>query len=136
MSPVTSPMTDFERNARLVLEESVSRVDARTRSRLNQARQAAVEAAAARHRPGWRSFALMPAAGAATAALLLGVLLWYQGSAVLEPLQLEGRAPAVEDIDLLADAEGLDLVEGWDGPGPGFYEWAADQNDANVQSAG
>jgi hypothetical protein len=47
---------------------------------------------------------------------------------------VEGRAPAVEDLDLLADAEGLDLVEGWDGPG--FYEWAADQTDGNVQSDG
>ena len=101
MSPVTSPVTDFERNARLVLEESASRVDARTRSRLNQARQLAVEAVGVRHRPWWRS-----------------------------------STAAVEDIDLLADAEALDLVEGWDGPGPGFYEWAADETDANVQSTG
>ena len=136
MSPVTSPVTDFERNARLVLEESVSRVDARTRSRLNQARQLAVEAVGTQHRPWWRSSTFMPAAGAATAALLLGVMLWHRESAVLEPPQFEARTPAVEDIDLLADAEALDLVEGWDGPGPGFYEWAADQNDANVQSAG
>jgi hypothetical protein len=130
-----SPVTDFERNARRVLEESVARIDARTRSRLNQARQLAVEAAAARHRPWWRSFAFMPAAGAATAALLLAVMLWQREPIVGEP-PLEGRTPAVEDIDLLADAEGLDLVEGWDGPGPGFYEWAADQTDANVQSSG
>jgi anti-sigma-K factor RskA len=134
MSPVTTPLTDFERNARIVLEESVSRIDARARSRLNQARQLALEAAGARHRPWWRSLALMPAAGAATAALLLAVMLWHREPAVLEPAVLEGRAPAVEDIDLLADAEGLDLVEEWDGPG--FYEWAANQTDANVQSDG
>ena len=136
MSPVNSPVTDFERNARLVLEESLSRVDARTRSRLNRARQLAVEAADARSQPWWRSFTLMPAAGAVTAALLLGVMLWHREPAVREPPLLEGRAPAVEDIDLLADAEALDLVEGWDGPGPGFYEWAADQTDAGVQSSG
>jgi hypothetical protein len=133
MSLVTPPVTDFERNARVVLEESVSRLDARTRSRLNQARQLAVEAAA-RHRPWWRSLALMPAAGAATAALLLAVMLWHREPAALEPPGLEVRTTAVEDLDLLADAEGLDLVEGWDGPG--FYEWAADQNDANGQSDG
>jgi hypothetical protein len=131
-----SPVTDFERNARRVLEESVSRIDARTRSRLSQARQQAVAAAAARHRPWWRSYAFMPAAGAATAALLLAVMVWQREPAVREAPLLEGRAPAVEDLDLLADAEGLDLVEGWDGPGPGFYEWAADQTDANVQSSG
>jgi hypothetical protein len=135
MSPVSSSATDFERNARLILEESVSRIDARTRSRLNQARQAAVEAAGARQRPWWRSVSFMPAAGAVTAALL-AVMLWHREPAVHEPPLLEGRAPAVEDIDLLADTEGLDLVEGWDGPGPGFYEWAAEQTDANVQSTG
>ena len=136
MSPVTPPVTDFERNARRVLEESVARIDARTRSRLNQARQSAVEAAAPRYRPWWRTFAFMPAAGAATAAVLLAGMLWHREPTVLEPPQIEGRTPSVEDIDLLADAEGLDIVEGWDGPGPGFYEWAADQTDGNAPSAG
>jgi cytochrome c-type biogenesis protein CcmH/NrfG len=130
MSPVSPPPTEFERNARAVLEESVSRIDARTRSRLNQARQAAVELAGARYRPRWRSFTLMPAAGVAAAALL-ALMIWQREPSLHEPL-LEVHAPAVEDIDLLADAEGLDLVEGWDSPG--FYEWAADQTDANLQS--
>src|SRR5437762_4752233 len=48
MSPVNEPLTEFERNARVVLEQSLSRIDGRTRSRLNQARQAALEAAGAR----------------------------------------------------------------------------------------
>ena len=133
MSPVTPPVTDFERNARVVLEDSVSRLDARTRSRLNQARQLAVEAAGARHRPWWRSFAIMPAAGAVTAALLVTVMLWHREPMVRESPLLEGRVTAVEDMDLLADAEGLDLIEGWDGP---FYEWAADETDTSVQSDG
>ena len=133
MSPVTPPVTDFERNARVVLEDSVSRLDARTRSRLNQARQLAVEAAAARHRPWWRSLALMPAAGAATAALLLAVMLWHREPSAFEPPVLEGQRSAVEDLDLLADADSLDLMEGWDGS---FYEWAADQTDGGGQSAG
>jgi cytochrome c-type biogenesis protein CcmH/NrfG len=132
MSPVTSPPTEFERNARAVLEESVTRIDARTRSRLNQARQLALEAVSAPHRPWWRSFALMPA-GAVAAALLLAVMLWQREPTVHQPPLLEGRVTAVEDMDLLADADGLDLIEGWDGP---FYEWAADQSDTNVQSDG
>ena len=133
MNPVTEPLTEFERNARAVLEESTSRIDGRTRSRLNQARQLAVEAAGARHRPWWRSFAIMPAAGAVTAALLVTVMLWHREPMVRESPLLEGRVTAVEDMDLLADAEGLDLIEGWDGP---FYEWAADETDTNVQSDG
>ena len=133
MNPVTEPLTEFERNARAVLEESTSRIDGRTRSRLNQARQLAVEAAGARHRPWWRSFAIMPAAGAVTAALLVTVMLWHREPMVRESPLLEGRVTAVEDMDLLADAEGLDLIEGWDGP---FYEWAADETDTSVQSDG
>ena len=133
MSPVTTPLTEFERNARAVLEEGIARIDGRTRSRLNQARQLAVEAAGARHRPWWRSFAIMPAAGAVTAAWLVTVMLWHREPMVRESPLLEGRVTAVEDMDLLADAEGLDLIEGWDGP---FYEWAADETDTNVQSDG
>ncbi len=133
MSLVTPPLTEFERNARAVLEESVARIDGRTRSRLNQARQLALEAAGTRHRRWWRSLALMPAAGAVAGALLLAVMLWHREPAVREPPLIEGRVATVEDMDLLADAEGLDLMEGWDGP---FYEWAADQTDASVQSDG
>jgi len=131
MSRVTEPLTDFERNARSVLEESVARIDARTRSRLNQARQAALEAAAPRPR-GWRS-TFMPAAGAAVAATLVGLMLWHHEPRVERPL-FDGRAPAAEDVDLLADSallsdsDALDLMEGWDG---NFYEWAAAQTDGN-----
>jgi hypothetical protein len=39
-----------------------------------------------------------------------------------------GRTAAVEDMDLLADAEALDLIEGWDGS---FYEWAVAQSDTS-----
>lgn len=132
MSPLNEALTDFERNARLVLEESVTRIDARTRSRLNQARHAAL-AAAARARPRWwRSFTLMPAAGAAAAALLVGFVLW-QHQPAHELTTADARATPVEDIDLLADGEGLDLMEGWDGS---FYEWAAAQNDGNGESEG
>jgi hypothetical protein len=132
MSPVTEPLTEFERNARAVLAESTSRIDGRTRSRLNQARQRALAAVEVRQRPWWRSYTLMPAAGAA-AALLVGVMLWHREPAAFEPPVLEGQRSAVEDMDLLADADALELMEGWDGS---FYEWAADQTDGGVQSAG
>jgi len=99
MSPVTSPLTDFERNARAVLEESVARIDARTRSRLNQARQLAVDSAGPRRPRWWRTFALMPA-GAVAAALVLAVLLWHRGPAGHESPLLEGRITGVEEPDL------------------------------------
>jgi hypothetical protein len=132
MSQVNETVTDFERNARVVLERSVERIDARTRSRLNQARHAALAAAGAPRRTWWRSFTLMPAAGAVVAAALVAVVLWHREPSVTESQFIEGRAPAVEDLDLLADAEALDLMEEWDGS---FYEWAADQTDVNGESS-
>ena len=133
MNRPNDALTEFERNARMVLEASVARIDARTRSRLNQARQAALEAAAAHRRPRWwSSFTLMPAAGAAAAALLVAVVLWHHQPASELP-GLDARATPVEDMDLLADGEGLDLMEGWDGS---FYEWAAAQTDGNGESEG
>jgi hypothetical protein len=131
MSPVDEPLTDFERNARVVLERSVARIGGRTRSRLNQARHAALEAAARPRRAWWRSYSLMPAAGAAAATLLV-VVLWHREPSGEPPL-LEARAGAVEDMDLLADSEALELMDNWDGP---FYEWAVTQSDANGETEG
>jgi len=134
MSPMKETVTDFERNARVVLTASLTRIDARTRSRLNRARQTALEAAAARRRrPWWRGPALMPAAGAVAAALLVSMLLWHRQPSAVELPLLEGHNASLEDVDLLADGEALDLMEGWDGP---FYEWAAAQTDANGESDG
>jgi hypothetical protein len=129
MSPPDASLTPFERSARALLEESVSRIDGRTRSRLNQARHAAVEAVGARRRSLWRGLTLMPAAGV-VAALLIGVVLWQREPAGELPV-LEGQHSAMEDMDLLADAEALELLDGWDGP---FYEWAESQNEANGAS--
>ncbi len=125
MSAQGEQLTDFERRARVALEESVTRIDGRVRSRLNQARQAAVEAAESHRRPLFsRLFTLVPTASAAAAALLVAIFLVHRG-----PQTEVVRTPpaAVEDLDLLADSDGLDLVEeGGDGSGS-FYEWAADQ---------
>jgi hypothetical protein len=140
MSPVDETVTEFERNVRAVLERSISRVDGRTRSRLNQARQAALAAAAKRQRrPLWlRGATLMPATGAAALALLLAVALWPGGQGHRAPATIEMPVPdsqgaSVEDMDLLADSEALDLLDGWDGP---FYEWAASETDASGESDG
>lgn len=129
MSAQGEQLTDFERRSRLVLEESVLRIDGRVRSRLNQARQAAVEAASAKRRPMfWRLFTLVPTAGAVAAALLVTMVLWHRAP--------DGEPPVVvadthlADLDLVADSEAMDLVQDGDGSGS-FYEWAADQSEAN-----
>jgi hypothetical protein len=124
--PAEEMASEFERRARVVLEDSVTRIDGRIRSRLNQARHAAI-AEASRGRPGfWRRFALMPAAGAVAATVLVAFVLWphsHRGESLLG----EGHA-SVDDLDLLADGDALDLVsEGSDGA---FYEWAVEQTES------
>jgi negative regulator of sigma E activity len=126
MSAQGEQLTDFERRARVALEESVLRIDGRVRSRLNQARQAAVEATVSRRRPLFsRFFTLVPTASAAAAALLVAVFLVHRGPQTELPQVSDPSG--VTDLDLLADSDGLDLVEeGGDGSGS-FYEWAAEQ---------
>jgi hypothetical protein len=128
MSGQGEQLTDFERHSRQALEESVLRIDGRVRSRLNQARQAAVEAASARRRPLFsRFFTLVPTAGAAAAAVLVTMVLWHRGPQIELPAVTDSMHPV--DIELLADGEGLDLVQDGDGSGS-FYEWAAEQTEA------
>jgi len=128
MSAQGEQLTDFERLSRRALEESVLRIDGRVRSRLNQARQAAVEAASARRRPLFsRFFTLVPTAGAAAAAVLVTVVLWHRGPQIELPPVPDSVHPT--DLDLLSDSEGLDLVQDGDGSGS-FYEWAAEPTEA------
>lgn len=124
MSREDNDLTPFEQRARAVLEESVTHIDARVRSRLNQARQAAVAQLNETPRAAlYRNRALAPVGVAAGAAVLFVALaVWYQKSP-LAPLN-EGAPSSLEDIDLLADGEALDLVED-DGA---FYEWAVEES--------
>ena len=115
---------EFEQRASEVLGESVTRVDARVRSRLNQARHAALEEIAQGRQSFWRRPMLMPATGAVAAAVVALVLTThFRGDHVS---QLAEGGQAFDDIEMLADRDGLELVENYDG---GFYEWAAEEGD-------
>lgn len=135
MSAQGEQLTEFERRTRTMLEESVARIDGRVRSRLNQARHAAVEAATARRRPLFsRLFTLVPTAGAAAAALMVAMVLWHGGGR--QPVVESPAVPQTQDLDLLADTDGLDLVQdGGDGSGS-FYEWAAEQQTQTEANGG
>lgn len=120
----------LEERASAVLQDSVTRVNSRVRSRLNQARQAALEERAAHRRSFWRGPIFVPA-GAVAAVALVALLLTTH-------LQTDHAMPgeggqAIDDIELLADSEGLDLVENWDG---NFYEWAAQESDDGDGTSG
>ena len=110
-------MTDFEKRSQEVLEESAARLDGRTRSRLTQARHAALAQLDRPARQWWRSY--VPA-GAAAAAAVLAVTLYVRPGQIVEPRL---TTAAVEDMDILADADAPLFTE--DGDDVEFYEWAA-----------
>ena len=111
--PQTDDLTeDLERKARALFDESVERLDGRTRSRLTQARNRAVDelrSGAVRRR--W----LRGPAGLA-AAMVVGaaVMLW---AGVSRNPQFPGDAP-LDDLAIVADAEDLELLRDVE-----FYTW-------------
>ena len=109
---------DFENRTQEVLEESASRLDGRTRSRLTQARHAALAQLEKPARQWWRSY--VPA-GAAAAAAVLAVII-YTGQPGVGP-QMTSDPPVSDDAELLADTDAPDFTE--DGDEVEFYEWAA-----------
>jgi hypothetical protein len=131
MSPQDERSTGFEEQARAVLAESVTRIDSRIRSRLNQARQAAIAEVS---RPSRRPrLLLMPAAGAVVAAVLVAMVLWqHRPDSALPGNDGGGQMVAAEDLDLIADTDGLDMLQDSDGT---FYEWAAGQADAGAETS-
>ena len=132
VGPMNDTHSEFEKRTRELLVDSVQRVDGRIQSRLNQARHAAIEEAA--KRPSvWRRFSLMPAAGAVAAAVLVAFVLWPHSHRGDSGMEGSGRA-GVEDLDLLADSDALDLVSDETDTGQ-FYEWAVDQSDSNEASS-
>lgn len=128
----TEETTDeFEQHAHAVLEDSVLRINGEIRSRLNRARQSAVEKAS--HRPEfWRRFSFMPAASAVAVAVLVAFVLWPH-SRTGDLVVNEGGHATIEDLDLLADGDALELVSDETDAGS-FYEWAVDQSDSNEPS--
>lgn len=128
--------SEFERRARLTLEESVSRLDGATRSRLTQARFRAVEQLdqGAAPRVWWRRLSVRPTllapVGAMAAVVALTVILW-----VPKPNGGVGgdTANSMEDIELLADGDALAAMAEED---PEFYEWALAQDAAADQAVG
>jgi hypothetical protein len=106
----------FERRARELLRDSVDNLDAATRSRLTQARHAALAGRGAR--PAWLDVRVLAPGGAVAAVALVAVLLWSGPGH--HPVN-ESRS-ALDDMELLADSDGYELSQE---PDLDFIEWAA-----------
>jgi hypothetical protein len=124
MNPHDEPPSEFEKRTRVLLEDSVSRVDGRVRSRLNQARHAALDAMPSKRR-SFLQREWLTLSGTVAAAALLAVVLWTRTPDTQLPVVADATQTSFDDLDLLADADALDLIEEDD---DAFLEWAAAQD--------
>jgi hypothetical protein len=94
----------FEIRSRALFKDSVDGLDFAVRSRLTQARSAALSAAATRRSwlTGWKMWT--PAAGL-TAAVILGVALWVGSPLHHQAAVLADAQSNFEDLDLLASSD-------------------------------
>ena len=109
----------IEQRSRALFDTSVDRVDMRIRSRLTQARHAALDAAAARS-PHARSRWIFwtPAFGAA-AAVVLGVALWAGHGASDGLSAMSDAHSGLEDLELVASNDQMELLQ----DDIEFYDW-------------
>jgi anti-sigma-K factor RskA len=127
----------MEERSRMLFQDSVDGLDMALRSRLTQARHAALEAASRSRRSSWFSRASMwrPAVGVSAAAVL-GVALWFgapldrfgghfgAGQPAVVTASVENQS-TLEDLELVASSEensgdALDMLQ----EDIDFYDWA------------
>ncbi|AMN45626.1 hypothetical protein ACG33_00600 [Steroidobacter denitrificans] len=102
----------WQRRARSVFDDGVERVDARIRSKLTQARYAAVDEL--RKHAACRRLPRLPVAGLTVAAVAaVAVLVWNEGS----PGFMPGELP-LEDMELVAEVDSLEMLQDVE-----FYAW-------------
>jgi hypothetical protein len=125
--------TEFERRTRALLESSVEELSGHVRSRLTQARHAALDQVrVARRAPLWQRW--VPA-GAAASVVLLALMFTGGHFGTPAPLAAATVASPIDDLELLADSDAFEMTQDQQsGAGPAsdfdFYEWAAGESSA------
>jgi hypothetical protein len=128
------PLDSFEVRSRDLFNDSVDGLDFAMRSRLTQARNAALESATAGRRiagrriagrPFWFSrFAVLVPAGV-TAAAVLGAFLWLGSPLGQHAVTVADGQPILEDLEIVASADegsgdAMDMLQ----DDIEFYDWA------------
>ena len=108
----------LEERSRELFDNSVERLDAQTRSRLNQARQRAL---AEMNKGSARRYWLAAPLGGLAAAALVALILIRPGG---ESPSAENASVLLDDFDIVADADNFELIQDVE-----FYSWLAEQND-------
>jgi hypothetical protein len=117
---MNNEQSEFERRAAELLRASADGLDGATRARLARARNAALEPATRTR--GWLDFRHLAPVGATAAAVLATVLILGPDKPAAPVNDATGSA--LYDMDLLADADALDIAQETDLE---FIEWAAAQ---------
>ena len=104
------------------LDAETAGYDSATLSRLNRARQAALDAGLRPRRRPWWHWSLVAAASSAAVVLALALTLRTpEIAAPVAPVALE--QPEVDDLELLVAGEDLELIENLE-----FYAWLEQQS--------
>ena len=126
-----SAETEFERRTRALLQAGVEELSGHVRSRLTQARHAALDQGrAARRGPSWQRW--LPACAAA-AVVRLALLFSGVHLGAPAPMAVATVASPIDDLELLADSDAFEMTQDQQpGSGPAsdfdFYEWAAGES--------
>ena len=114
----------FEERSRALFHDSVEGLDFALRSRLTQARHAAVEAASARRRPWFFRLGVWTPTAGVTAAAVLGVFLWVGSPLGQHAVTVADGQPNLEELDIVASSEesgdAMDMLQ----DDIDFYDWA------------
>jgi hypothetical protein len=117
-------MDSFEERSRALFNDSVDGLDFALRSRLTQARNAAIEAASSRRRPWFFRVGVLAPAGM-TAAAALAAVLWLGSPLIEGPVTVVDGQPNLEDLEIVASTDevggdAMDMLQ----DDIEFYDWA------------
>jgi hypothetical protein len=110
--------TDFEQRSRELLQQSAEQLDGTTRSRLTQARHAALDAIKQRQRKGMGGYWLLPATG--VAAAVVAVLFVQQPAPEQVAITTPTSSPlaVIDAMDIVTAEDSLEFYRDVD-----FYAW-------------
>ncbi len=112
--------------SRELFNERVANLDGRTRSRLNQARQAALAAARGSDRSGLRWWAPVGSAAALTLVAMIGWQTLHQGAEVQMPEpSVNTVAGTVDDLEIMTSNDDLEMLRDVE-----FYAWLETEQDS------
>jgi len=103
---------DFERRAQVVLQDSAEHLDGRTRSRLTQARYAALDALRQPQTSVWRWLA--PVSGATATAIIAAILFFNPARYPTDT----NAAVVADELEMMTSEDSLDFYRDVE-----FYAW-------------